>query len=40
MSTSRVLAGMLGPIMLVEELISTSYLKGRGFGMYQWCHVA
>lgn len=38
-STSRVLAGMLGPIMLVEELISTSYLKGKGFGMSLSCCV-
>lgn len=40
MSTSRVLAGMLGPIMLVEEPISTSYLKGKGFSMSLSCHVA
>lgn len=33
MSTSRVLAGMLGPIILVEEPISMPYLKGKGLGM-------
>lgn len=33
MSTSRVLAGMLGPMILVVEPISMPYLKGKGFGM-------
>lgn len=35
MSTSRVLAGILGPMMLVEEPISTPYLKGEGVGAPQ-----